>query len=70
MNVKYYKEDDILVVTLSSSSYDFAEKEGDFIVHFTKDNRPVRIEILNARKFLKKTASSVPSNLFKHISTG
>ena len=63
MSVKYYSEDDILVVNLSKTPYDFAEKEGDFIVHFSKDNRPVRIEILNASKFLKETTSSLPRNL-------
>lgn len=41
----------------------YAEKEGDFIVHFSKENKPVRIEILNAKKFLKETVSSLPRTL-------
>lgn len=63
MSVKYYNEDDILVMKLSKTPYDFAEKEGDFIVHFSKDNRPVRIEVLNASKFIKETSSSLPPSL-------
>lgn len=67
MSVKYYTEDDILVVTLSKNPYDYAEKEGDFIVHFTKDDKPVRIEILNAHKFIKETASFLPRSLRRAV---
>jgi len=69
MSVKYYNEDDILVIRLSKTPYDYAEKEGDFIVHFSKDNKPVLIEIINASKFIKETAVSLPSNLRRMVST-
>lgn len=69
MSVKYYNEDDILVIKLSKTPYDFAEKEGDFIVHFSKDNRPVRIEVLNASKFIKETSSSLPLSLRRTFSS-
>ena len=65
MSVKYYSDGDILVVKLSRTPYDYAEKEGDFIVHFSKKNRPVRIEILNASKFIKETTSSLPLSVRK-----
>ncbi|MBI4130276.1 DUF2283 domain-containing protein [Candidatus Roizmanbacteria bacterium] len=61
MNVKYYKEDDILVITLSKKSYDHAEMEGSFVVHFTKDKHPVRIEILDASQFLTEESKALPS---------
>ena len=63
MKIKYYKEDDILVFQLSPASYDYAEMEGDFIVHFTKDEKPVRIEVLNARNFLKKESQALPRDI-------
>lgn len=57
MKLKYYRDDNILVIKLSSVPYDYAEKQGDFVVHFSKDNKPVRIEVLNARQFLKETSA-------------
>lgn len=63
MSVKYYSEDDILVIKLSKTPYDYAEKEGDFVVHFSKNNKPVRIEILKASRFIKETNSSLPVSL-------
>lgn len=67
MSLKYYRDDDILVIRLSRTPYDYAEKQGDFIVHFSKDNKPVRIEILNAKRFLKETSSIVPSESGKRF---
>lgn len=67
MSVKYYTDGDILVVKLSSTPYDFAEKTGDFIVHFSKDNKPVRLEILNASKFIKETNKNLPTLLREQV---
>ncbi|MBI3577009.1 DUF2283 domain-containing protein [Candidatus Gottesmanbacteria bacterium] len=67
MSLKYYRDDDILVISLSRASYDYAEKEGDFIVHFSKENKPVRIEVLNAKKFLEETHSITPPDLMKRF---
>lgn len=63
MKIKYYKEDDILVFQLSSASYDYAEMEGDFVVHFTKDKKPVRIEVLGARNFFKQESLALPADI-------
>ncbi len=57
MSLKYYHDDNILVIRLSKTPYEYAEKQGDFIVHFSKDNKPVRIEVLNAKRFLKETSA-------------
>ena len=67
MKVKYYKEDDILVVKLSNDSYDHAEMENNFVVHFTKDERPVRIEILNASSFFEKQGNALPKEIKKQF---
>lgn len=63
MKVKYYKEDNILVLTLSSEPYDYAEMEDGSVVHFTKDKKPVRIEILNANQFLKEQSKALPKEI-------
>ena len=60
MRIKYNKEDDILVVHLSPEAYDYAEMEGDFIVHFSKRKKPVMIEVLNASDFLKQESKALP----------
>lgn len=67
MKVKYYHEDDILVIELSKKLYDHAEMEGNFVVHFTKDEQPVRIEILDASRFLKEESKALPQEIKKAI---
>ncbi len=63
MKIKFYKEDDILVIIFSDKPYDHAEMEGDFIVHFSKDKKPVRLEILNASEFLKNESKALPKDV-------
>lgn len=65
MKIKYYKEDNILVITLSSRPFDYAEMEDDFVVHYTKDGKPVRIEILDASKFLQEQSKALPKEVKK-----
>jgi len=73
MKYSYDPESDILAVTISKQPFDYAEEMGDFIVHFTKNNRPVYVEILNASKFLIKTTNILPKsaqkNILRHIQT-
>jgi len=59
-NFTYEPEDDVLNIWLSKKPIDFAEQSGNLIVHFTENNEPVYIEILDASKFLKKAASALP----------
>lgn len=55
MNIKYYKEDDILVLKFSSKPVDDSfEVENGAILEVSKDSEPVSLEILHASKFLKK----------------
>lgn len=67
MKVKYYKEDDILVIKLSEKPYDYAEMEGNFVVHFSKDRKPVRLEILDASSFLREQSKALPKDLKESV---
>jgi uncharacterized protein YuzE len=54
MKVKYYKTDDILSVRLSNKPVDYAEESDWTIVNYTKDDKPVSIEILDASRYIVK----------------
>lgn len=57
--ISYEPEADVLMWEISDSSIDHAKEIGNFVVHFTKNNVPVLIEILEASKFLAKTKNVV-----------
>ncbi len=61
--VVYEPEDDVLNIWLAKKPIDYAEDENGVIVHYTKDNKPVYIEILNATKFLSRPKTSSPSKV-------
>lgn len=63
MKYRYDKTDDILMIWLAKEPVDYAEKTGDMIVHFTKTNKPVLLEVLNASDFLLHTAKVFPPNV-------
>ena len=48
MKVSYDRKADILMIQLSSEKIDFAEEMGPIIIHFTKERKPVLLEILDA----------------------
>ncbi len=52
VKVKYYKTDDILSVRLSNKPIDYAEESDWTIVNYTKDDKPVSIEILDASRYI------------------
>lgn len=60
---KYEREDDVLNIWLSGRKIDYGEQTGDIIVHFTEDEEPVYIEILDASKFLKRQAEDLPKEV-------
>lgn len=64
---RYDKEDDILMVWFSKEPVDYAEQEKDLIIHFSKENKPVLMEILEASKFLKETTKTLPPNIRQQI---
>lgn len=63
----YEAEDDVLNIWLSKNPIDFAEQSGDVIVHFTKGNEPVYIEILDASHFLRQAATKLPKKILETI---
>ncbi len=52
MKISYDREQDILLLELSSKNIKFAEKMGPIIVHFTEIEKPVLLEILDASEFI------------------
>ena len=59
----YEPEDDVLNIWLSRKPIDYAEQTGDVIVHFTKNNEAVYIEVLDASKLLKDLSKTLPKSL-------
>jgi hypothetical protein len=58
LNVHYSSDEDILTYEVSREPIDYAEEMGSIIVHFTKDGKPVMLEILDAMKFLAQTVGA------------
>ncbi len=52
MKISYDREQDIMLLELSSKPIKFAEKMGPIIVHFSEDEKPVLLEILDASEFI------------------
>ena len=65
--VVYEKEDDVLNIWLSKKPIYHAVDTNGVITHFTKNNEPVYIEILDASRFLKETTKSLPKDIQKQI---
>ncbi len=57
--IKYDKETDILLIEFSEKPIDYAEEEGQIIIHFTKNEEPVMLEILDAKEFLMNSLTSL-----------
>jgi len=55
MKIRYDKEEDIMTLDVSSENIDHAEEVGPIIVHFSKQGRPVLLEILDASEFIAET---------------
>jgi uncharacterized protein YuzE len=57
--IRYSKDVDALLIELSDKKIDYAEEEGQMIIHFSKDGEPVLLEILDAKDFVLNSLSSV-----------
>lgn len=55
MKVKYYRNDDLLVIKFANRPFKAAEKVGSFIIHYDAKKHPVLLEVLNASTFLAAT---------------
>ena len=56
MKLSYDREKDILTVETSEGSIDHAEEIGPIILHLTKENKPILLEILDASEFLSEVS--------------
>jgi len=58
MKARYSRGEDVLLLELSEERVDYAEEMGHVIVHFTKDGRPVILEILDASEFITEISKA------------
>ena len=58
MNISYDRETDIMMLELSRARIDHAEQSGPIIIHFSRQNKPVLLEILGASDFIAMTLKS------------
>ncbi len=56
---KYEPEADVLSWEVSDAPIEYASEVGDVIVHFTKDHKPVLIEVLRATHFMAQAEKTV-----------
>ena len=59
IKISYEPEADVLMWEITNKPINFAKEVGNVIVHFTKNNMPVLIEVLEASKFLAKAKNLV-----------
>ena len=59
MKVKYSRDVDILLVSLSHDPFDYAEEADGVITHFSAAGKPVLLEIQGAREFLLSSLTSL-----------
>lgn len=62
--ISYEPEADVLMWEITDKPIDFAKEIGNVIVHFTKNNIPVLIEILEASKFLARAKNLVQKDKY------
>ncbi len=67
MDYKYDPDADVLAITIAKTPFDHAQEMGDFVVHFSKTDKPVYIEILNAHQFLTHAATKLPKSSQREI---
>ena len=55
--MSYEPEADILRIETGREPIDYASEMGNVVVHFSRQDKPVYFEILEASKFLKKATT-------------
>lgn len=63
----YEPEGDVLSWEINKEPIDYAEEAGNMVVHFNKKNRPVLVEILNAKDFFVSGKNLVNKQALKNI---
>jgi len=59
VKISYEPDADVLMWEITDKPIDFAKEVGDVVVHFTKNNVPVLIEILEASRFFSKATNLI-----------
>lgn len=54
VKISYEPEADVLAWEISKQTIDHAREVGNMVIHFSKSNVPVLVEMLEASKFLTK----------------
>ncbi len=54
MKARYDREDDVLTLHLADGTVDHAEEVDGVIVHFSADDRPLLLEVLDASELLAR----------------
>jgi len=67
MRIRYDKEDDVMMVWLSKEPIVHAEQSKGVIIHFSKGHKPVLMEILDAKEFLKLSSAKLPASIKKQV---
>ena len=62
--IDYEPEADVLTLELTGQKIDYAKEVGNFVIHFTEQNIPVLVEILEATSFLKKANNLLPKAVY------
>ena len=65
--ISYEPEADVLMWEITDKPIDFAKEIGNVVVHFDKQDEPVLIEILEARKFLSQARNLLGKNSDRKI---
>lgn len=58
MKISYNRDEDIMLLEVAPDWIDFAEEMGPIIVHFSKEGKPVLLEIMDASEFIASAARS------------
>ncbi|MEX0617218.1 MAG: DUF2283 domain-containing protein [Candidatus Woykebacteria bacterium] len=70
MELKYYKEDDILVMKFSNNPVDDSfEVDDNAVLEVSKDNEPVTLEVLHASKFFNSINKVLPKEVKEEFFT-
>ncbi len=67
VKISYDSEADVLMWEIGNKPIDFAKEIGNVVVHFDKQDEPVLIEILEARKFLSQAKNLLIKNSNRKI---
>ena len=59
MKAQYNREDDVLLLYLAEDRIDHAEEADGVIVHFSAEDRPVLLEVLDASDLLSRLTKMI-----------